>query len=113
MLGKTPSAEPLASLGKISGLIGVVAPFFAVDDGLPAAYTAELGVELRDVRVGDATFFTLPSTGTGNSPDGLSVVVIDEDGLATVQRCSRPTLTTPMNPSCRLSTDLSRLTGGG
>ena len=86
VLGKALSADTLTNPGKISGLIGSVAPFLAVDDGLDAAFAAGLGVELRDVRVGDVTFFTLPTSGTGTSPDGQSIVVIDQDGLATVQK---------------------------
>ena len=86
VLGKTLSAETLTSPGKVSGLIGAVAPFLAVDDGLNAAYAAGIGVELRDVRVDDVTFFTLPTTGTGTSPDGQSIVIIDKDKLTGVQK---------------------------
>ena len=86
VLGKTLSAETLTSPGKVSGLIGAVAPFLAVDDGLNAAYAAGIGVELRDVRVDDVTFFTLPTTGTGTSPDGQSIVIIDQDKLTGVQK---------------------------
>jgi LCP family protein required for cell wall assembly len=86
VLGKALSADTLTNPGKISALIGAVAPFLAVDDGLNAAYAAGLGVELRDVRVGDVTFFTLPTTGTGTSPDGQSIVVIDQERLAAVQQ---------------------------
>ena len=86
VLGKTLSAETLTSPGKVSGLIGAVAPFLAVDDGLNAAYAAGLGVELRGVRVDDVTFFTLPTTGTGTSPDGQSIVIIDQDKLTGVQK---------------------------
>jgi len=86
VLGKTLSAETLTSPVKISGLIGAVAPYLAVDEGLNAIYAAGLGVELRDVRVDDVTFFTLPTTGTGTSPDGQSIVVIDQDKLKAVQR---------------------------
>jgi LCP family protein required for cell wall assembly len=86
VLGKALSADTLTNPGKISALIGAVAPFLAVDDGLNAAYAAGLGVELRDVRVGDVTFFTLPTTGTGTSPDGQSIVVIDQERLAAVRQ---------------------------
>ena len=86
VLGRTLSAETLTNPGKVSGLIGAVAPYLAVDDGLNSAYLAGLGVELRDVRVGDVTFFTMPTKGTGTSADGQSIVNIDWDKLAAVQQ---------------------------
>ncbi|TFC89516.1 LytR family transcriptional regulator [Cryobacterium sp. TmT2-59] len=86
VLGKSLTAETLTNPGKINGLVGAVAPYLAVDDGLNAAYVAGLAVELRNVRVGDVTFFTLPTTGTGTSPDGQSIVVIDQDKLKAVQK---------------------------
>ncbi|TDW30144.1 LCP family protein [Cryobacterium psychrophilum] len=86
VLTQTLSAETLTDPGKISGLVGAVAPFLAVDDGLNSSYLAGLGLELRDVRVGDVTFFTMPTLGTGTSPDGQSIVNIDWEELKAVQR---------------------------
>ncbi|TFD17278.1 LytR family transcriptional regulator [Cryobacterium sp. TMT1-21] len=86
ILGKSLTAETLTNPGKISDLVGAVAPYLAVDDGLNAAYVAGLAVELRDVRVGNVLFFALPTTGTGTSPDGQSIVVIDQDKLKAVQQ---------------------------
>lgn len=73
---KTLNAETLINAGKFSGLIGPVAPFVAVDGGLNVAYAAGLSVELGDVRVGDVSFFTLPTAGIRSAPDGQSIVVI-------------------------------------
>lgn len=86
VLRKTLSAETLTDPGKISGLVGAVAPFLAVDRGLNSAYVAGLGLEMRDVRVGDVTFFTMPTLGTGASPDGQSIVNVDFEELKIVQR---------------------------
>ncbi|TFC33833.1 LytR family transcriptional regulator [Cryobacterium sp. TMT2-14] len=86
VLGKSLTAETLTNPAKISDLVGAIAPYLAVDDGLDSSYVAGLAVELRDVRVGDVTFFTLPTTGTGTSPDGQSIVVIDQDKLKGVQK---------------------------
>lgn len=58
------SAGTLADPGKISGLVGALAPFLAVDPGLNSAYLAGLAVELRDARAEDVTFFTAPAKGT-------------------------------------------------
>ncbi|SDK43603.1 transcriptional attenuator, LytR family [Cryobacterium psychrotolerans] len=86
VLTKTLSAETLTNPGKISGLVGAVAPFLAVDQGLTSGYVASLGVEMRDVRVGNVTFFTMPTLGTGTSPDGQSIVNIDWEELKAVQK---------------------------
>ena len=86
VLGKSLTAETLTNPARISDLVGAIAPYLAVDEGLNSAYVAGLAVELRDVRVGDVTFFTLPTTGTGTSPDGQSIVVIDQDKLKEVQQ---------------------------
>ncbi|WP_241972715.1 LCP family protein [Cryobacterium cryoconiti] len=85
VLGKSLTAETLTNPARISDLVGAIAPYLAVDDGLNSAYVAGLAVQLRDVRVGDVTFFTLPTTGTGTSPDGQSIVVIDQEKLKAVQ----------------------------
>jgi LCP family protein required for cell wall assembly len=86
VLGKLLTAETLTDPAKIRDLVGAIAPYLAVDDGLNSAYVAGLAVELRDVRVNDVTFFTLPTTGTGTSPDGQSIVVIDKEKLKAVQQ---------------------------
>jgi LCP family protein required for cell wall assembly len=85
VLKRALSAETLTDPGKISGLIGAVAPYLAVDNGLNSAYVAGLGVELRNVRVGNVSFFTLPTKGTG-AAGGQSIVNIDWDKLTAVQR---------------------------
>ncbi|TFD21986.1 LytR family transcriptional regulator [Cryobacterium sp. TMT4-10] len=86
VLGKSLTAETLTNPARISELVGAIAPYLAVDDGLNSAYVAGLAVQLRDVRVGDVTFFTLPTTGTGTSPDGQSIVVVDQEKLKAVQQ---------------------------
>jgi LCP family protein required for cell wall assembly len=86
VLGKSLTPETLTNPAKISDLVGAIAPYLAVDDGLNSAFVAGLAVKLRDVRVNDVTFFTLPTSGTGTSPDGQSIVVIDQEKLKAVQQ---------------------------
>jgi len=92
VLGKTLSAETLTSPGKVSGLIGVVAPSLAVDDGLNAAYAVGLGVELRAVRVDDVTFSTLPTSGIGTAPPDTRLSSSNRASLLPCSRGSRLTL---------------------
>lgn len=86
VLGKTMTVDTLRNPARISGLVGAIAPYLAVNEEFNSAYVAGLAVELRDVRVGDVTFFTMPTTGTGTSPDGQSIVVIDQEKLQAVQQ---------------------------
>lgn len=86
VLSKALSASTLSNPLRVQGLVGAVAPYLAVDSGFNAAYVAGLAMELREVRVGDTTFFTLPTAGTGTSSDGQSIVNIDRDKLATLKQ---------------------------
>ncbi|MFO7689492.1 MAG: LCP family protein, partial [Cryobacterium sp.] len=86
VLGKALRAETLTNPARISALVGAIAPYLAVNDELTAGYVAGLAAELRGVRMNDVTFFTLPTTGTGTSPDGQSIVILDQDKLKDVQK---------------------------
>jgi LCP family protein required for cell wall assembly len=71
---------------KISALLNTVTPYLAVDAGLDSGYLAGLAWELRDLRAGDVTFFTMPTSGTGTSADGQSIVNIDGVALAALKQ---------------------------
>jgi len=86
MLGTALSASTLSNPLRVNALVGAVAPYLAVDSGFTAAYVAGLAVELRDVRVDDVTFFTMPTNGTGTSSGGQSIVNIDWDALSAVKQ---------------------------
>jgi hypothetical protein len=45
---------------------------------------AAMGYALRSTDLAGSVFFTLPTAGTGFSPDGQSIVVPDEAGIAEV-----------------------------
>lgn len=81
LMGRVLSAETLTNPVTIHNLVGAVAPYVAMDSGLNAARLAGLGFELRDVRVGDVSFMTVPTTGTGRVGN-QSVVFMDWDGFA-------------------------------
>ncbi|WP_150307013.1 LCP family protein [Planctomonas psychrotolerans] len=89
VIGKVLSAETLTDPAKISALVGSISPYLRVDNGLNAAYVGGLGLELRSLRSEDITFFTAPTTGTGTSPDGQSIVNLDPVGMAEVQEAFR------------------------
>jgi LCP family protein required for cell wall assembly len=85
VMGKALTAETLTNPAKINDLVGAIAPYLAVDEGLNSRYLAGLGAEMRDVRVNNVTFFAAPTNGTGTSPDGQSIVNIDWEKFAAVQ----------------------------
>ena len=89
LISKVLSADTALNPGRLTEVIGAVAPYLTVDAGLTSGYAAGLGLEMRDVRAGDITFFTAPTLGTGTSDDGQSIVVLDEAGLAEVQAAFR------------------------
>lgn len=80
------TTDTIVTPGKLNGLIDALSPFLASDDGLGSAYLAGLTVELRDVRYDDVTFFTMPTSGTGTSSDGQSIVNIDYERLEQVRQ---------------------------
>ncbi|MGT2460660.1 LCP family protein [Sinomonas atrocyanea] len=65
-------------------LIGAAAPHLVTDEGLGAKGLAVLAYGLRRVDPSSDVFFTLPTSGTGTSPDGQSIVIADRAGIASV-----------------------------
>ncbi|WP_166788944.1 LCP family protein [Cryobacterium sp. TMB1-7] len=73
----------------MGGVIEAVSPNLAIDEELSATDLVTLGVELRDVREGDVSFFTIPTAGTGTSADGQSIVNLDWAALPALQEAYR------------------------
>jgi polyisoprenyl-teichoic acid--peptidoglycan teichoic acid transferase len=89
LMSSVLSTDTLLNPGKLSALVDAVSPYLMVDEGLNAGYVAGLAFELRSVRPGDITFFTAPTTGTGTSADGQSIVNIDWDRIPELQEAFR------------------------
>ena len=79
----------LANPATMGGVIEAVSPNLAIDEELSATDLVSLGVELRDVREGDVSFFTIPTAGTGTSADGQSIVNLDWTALPALQEAYR------------------------
>jgi LCP family protein required for cell wall assembly len=75
----------LTNPGRIGGLVSAIAPYLVVDSGFDAAYVGQLALELRDVTPTDVSFFTAPTSGTGTSGDGQSIVNVDWDAFVAVK----------------------------
>lgn len=65
-------------------LIQVVSPHLIVDPGFDLTALAAVAYALRDTDPNTSVFFTLPTAGTGTSPDGQSIVLPDYEGTAEV-----------------------------
>jgi LCP family protein required for cell wall assembly len=85
VLRKVVSAETLTNPVTINNLVSSVAPHLTVDAGFTSAYAAGLGLELRNIRMDNMTFFTMPTLGTGMQGD-QSVVNVDWDQVAALQQ---------------------------
>ena len=77
VLVKAMQRETLVNPVRISGLLDAVMPYLAVDKDLDLGYLTGLAASLRNVGEDDFVFFTAPTTGIGESPDGQSVVNLD------------------------------------
>lgn len=75
--------------GTMGALIGAITPHLAIDETLSSTDLVNLGLDLRAVRTDDVTFFTIPTTGTGTSADGQSIVNLDWAALPALQEAYR------------------------
>ncbi|MGY4859459.1 LCP family protein [Cryobacterium sp. AP23] len=85
LMHKSVLANPVT----MGSVIQAIQPHVAVDDGLTSGALAALGAELNGVRSEDVSFFTVPTAGTGTSPDGQSIVNLDWAALPGVQEAFR------------------------
>ena len=61
----------------LTSLLGTAAGAMTVDDGFTMEEMTSLALSLRDIRPSDLTFLTVPTSGTGWSDDGQSIVNLD------------------------------------
>jgi LCP family protein required for cell wall assembly len=79
VLAKVFNADTLANPLKISTAVAGFAPYVTVDKTLDATAAGTLAWELRGLRPADLVSFTLPTKGTGWSPDGQQSIVLRDD----------------------------------
>ncbi|QCB98874.1 LytR family transcriptional regulator [Arthrobacter sp. PAMC25564] len=84
VLVKALAAGMLSSPGTVRNLAASLLPFMSVDQGFSADALGHLGSSLRGLHPEDAVFFTLPTAGTGTSPDGQSIVLPDNAAIASI-----------------------------
>jgi LCP family protein required for cell wall assembly len=89
IVDKVISRDTLTDPAKISSFVGSVSEYLSVDDTLDAGTLANLGVSLRGVTKSDIKFFTVPTSGTGRSADGQSIVNLNTEALPRLQEALR------------------------
>ncbi|WP_347108247.1 LCP family protein [Paenarthrobacter sp. S56] len=84
IISKTIAKETLTNPVTVNNMVSAVSPFVTVDKGFDAAAIGGLALSLKDLRASDTVMFTLPTLGTGTSPDGQSIVVADTAAIADI-----------------------------
>lgn len=85
VMSQVLSKETLTNPATISNLVSAIAPYMVVDEGLNSSYAVSLGLEMRNLRVDDVSFFTMPSLGTGTE-GSQSVVKVNWDEVPKIQQ---------------------------
>ncbi|MDD7384628.1 MAG: LCP family protein [Actinomycetaceae bacterium] len=81
VLGKTLTKDVLSSPAKLMDLYNTVSPYIAIDSGFGLRDVLSLAKDMGNLGSADINFVTAPFTGTGRSPDGQSIVNLDETRL--------------------------------
>lgn len=85
LTGAILNGETLGDVGKVTALFNALQPYLILDSGLDLNTAVSLGLELKNIRAENMSFFTSPTLGTGASADGQSIVRPNWDALAEVQ----------------------------
>lgn len=83
------SRGTLTNPGRLQEFVAATSEHLAVDPGLDAATLVRLGWSLRGARADDLVTFTMPTAGSGTTPDGQSFVRLDEHDRAAISGALR------------------------
>jgi LCP family protein required for cell wall assembly len=79
---KAISADVLTNPIRLTRFIDAATDNLVVDQDLSVATMRSEAFALRGIRSGDVVFITAPFTGFGTAPDGGSIEILDESGIA-------------------------------
>ncbi|AMM21799.1 hypothetical protein AX769_18655 [Frondihabitans sp. PAMC 28766] len=77
ILTKAISRDVLGDPKQLLDFASETSKFLTVDSGLTLIEAGSLAYSLRGIDASDMSFFTMPTAGTGSSPDGQSIVKLD------------------------------------
>ncbi|PQZ92253.1 transcriptional regulator [Arthrobacter sp. MYb227] len=75
------SKNTLTNPATVYEVIDKVAPYLSFDNGFDSASAAGLALQMKSLRAGNVEMFTLPTDGTGTSPDGQSIILRNEQAI--------------------------------
>jgi LCP family protein required for cell wall assembly len=84
LLDRVLSADTLTDPGAVQRFVSSTSEYLSVDPGLTFPTLVDLGWSLRGIRPHDLETFTLPTAGSGTSPDGQSFVEVDRSELTSL-----------------------------
>ncbi|HUH52735.1 MAG TPA: LCP family protein, partial [Microbacteriaceae bacterium] len=85
LAGGLLSRDTLLNPVKLSNTFEALQPYLLVDEELTLPKVLGLGASASGLRVDDFSFFTSPTYGIGQSADGQSIVLPNEEELVTVR----------------------------
>jgi len=83
------STGTITNPGRVQDFVTATSEYLSVDEGLTFPTLVGLGWSLRDVRSSDLTTFTMPTGGSGTSPDGQSIVNVNTLAVQSLSRALR------------------------
>ncbi len=86
VLSKIATPEVLGSPSKLMSIFTNMKDYVAVDSKLGVTDVVSLGSSMRNLRPSNITLLTAPYSGTGESEDGQSIVLLDTATLADVSK---------------------------
>lgn len=85
LLSRGTTTDP----GRIQDFVAATSEYLSVDAGLSFARLVELGWSLRNVGADDLVTFTVPTAGSGTSPDGQSIVTLNSLEVTSLSQALR------------------------
>jgi LCP family protein required for cell wall assembly len=78
MMGELLSEGTVTNPLKLTSALRAITDNLTVDDDWSGGGMRDLALQLRDIRTDDVTFLTAPTAGYGTTPEGASVVRLDD-----------------------------------
>lgn len=89
IMRETLAPEVLLNPSRLNGVIEAGTEHTVVDEDLTGSVIRREAIQLRSVRGGDIHFITAPFSGYGTTPEGASIDILDEQGMAALSDALR------------------------
>jgi LCP family protein required for cell wall assembly len=89
LMMKATSREVVTNPVKLAKFVDAATANLVVDKSLSVSDARDQAMSLRGISGGDVVFITAPFTGFGTAPDGGSIDIVDESGMASLGEALR------------------------